>query len=169
MSFTQTDITKENLNPFETIGNKWFLVSAGTKDSFNSMTASWGFMGVMWGKNCVITTIRPQRYTKEFIDKNEYFTFSFFSDEFKDALRFCGSHSGRDVDKMECTGLTPVDICGQVGFEQAEMVLVCKKLYVQEMKPQCFTDSSLIDKNYPQEDYHIAYYGEIVKAFVNNK
>ena len=97
-----------DFNPYKKIGKEWFLVTAGDESGWNTMTASWGFAGVMWGKNTFTTVIRPQRYTKEFIDKAEYFTISFFKEEYKKALSFCGSHSGRDCDKAKETGLTPV-------------------------------------------------------------
>lgn len=167
MNFREIDITGENLNPFDKIGKQWFLVSAGNKESFNTMTASWGFMGVMWNKNCVITAVRPQRYTKEFIDREELFTISFFSEKYRDALKFCGANSGRDCDKMKETGLVPVELDSTVSFEQAETVLVCRKLYAQEMKENCFVLPEVCDKNYPSEDFHTAYYGEIIKAYVN--
>lgn len=166
MSFVEIDILKENINPFSKIGKEWFLVTAGDIEKFNTMTASWGFMGVMWNKNCAITVIRPQRYTKEFIDNSEYFTMSFFGEECRDALKFCGANSGRDCDKMEKTGLIPVEIENAVSFEQAEMVLVCKKLYAQEMTEDSFVVKSISDANYQAGDFHIAYYGEVVKAFV---
>lgn len=166
MSFVEIDILKENINPFSKIGKEWFLVTAGNIEKFNTMTASWGFMGVMWNKNCAITVIRPQRYTKEFIDNSEYFTMSFFGEECRDALKFCGANSGRDCDKMEKTGLIPVEIENAVTFEQAEMVLVCKKLYAQEMTEDSFVVKSISDANYQAGDFHIAYYGEVVKAFV---
>lgn len=166
MSFVEIDIAKENLNPFEKISKEWFLVTAGDMENFNTMTASWGFMGFIWNKNCVVTVVRPQRYTKEFIDKNEYFTLSFFDETQRDALKFCGANSGRDCDKMAKTGLVPVKFDESVGFEQAKMVLVCKKVYAQEMKEENFVDKNLCDKNYPRGDFHTAYYGEIVKAYV---
>ncbi|NLZ46041.1 MAG: flavin reductase family protein [Clostridiales bacterium] len=165
MKFKEIDVTGLSLNPFNKIGKEWFLVSAGNKESFNTMTASWGFMGVMWNKNCVITAIRPQRYTKEFVDSNEYFTISFFDETHKDSLKFCGSHSGRDVDKMKETGLNPIDLKNSVGFLEAELILVCKKLYNQEMNVDSFIEKDLANANYPSNDYHTVYVGEIVKAF----
>ena len=75
-----------DFNPYKKIGKEWFLVTAGDESGWNTMTASWGFAGVMWGKNTFTTVIRPQRYTKEFIDKAEYFTISFFKEEYKKAL-----------------------------------------------------------------------------------
>lgn len=166
MSFVEFDIEKENFNPFEKISKEWFLVTAGEMGHFNTMTASWGFMGFIWNKKCVITVIRPQRYTKEFIDNSEYFTICFFDETQRDALKFCGANSGRDCDKMAKTGLAPMEFDGCVGFEQAKTVLVCKKVYAQEMKEENFVDKELCKKNYPTEDYHTAYYGEIVKAYV---
>ena len=166
MAFVEIDILKEELNPFSKIGKQWFLVTAGNIEKFNTMTASWGFMGVMWNQNCAITVIRPQRYTKEFIDNSEYFTMSFFGEECRDALKFCGANSGRNCDKMEKTGLTPVEVENSVAFEQAEMVIVCKKLYAQQLNKDSFVIGEICDANYGAGDFHIAYYGEIVKAFV---
>ena len=121
----------------------------------------WGFAALWWGKN---TCYKPQRYTKEFIDKG------FFKEEYKKALSFCGSHSGRDCDKAKETGLTPVFVSENgvevTAFAEADMVLVCKKAYVQEMKPECFVDTENDEKWYSDKDYHYQYIGEIVKAFV---
>ena len=109
MALKEIDIkTLENLNPFSKIADNWFLVTSGDESGYNTMTASWGSLGTMWGKSVAVTVIRPQRYTKEFIDKNEYFTVSFLKDGNKDKLSFCGSKSGRDFDKAKETGLTPV-------------------------------------------------------------
>lgn len=166
MSLKEINIENENFDPFRQIGERWMLVTAGTAENYNTMTASWGFAGVMWGKNCAVTVIRPQRYTKEFIDREEYFTLSFYGDEMKDALRFCGSRSGRDFDKAKETGLVPVETDGTVTFEQAQLTLVCKKLYVQEMNKECFCDKTLAEANYPTGDLHTAYIGEIIKAYI---
>ena len=157
---------KLGLDPVTKIGGDWMLVTAGDESGFNTMTASWGFTGVMWGKPCAEIVIRPQRYTKEFLDKNDFFTLSFFGAEQKAALAFCGSHSGRDTDKVKETGLTPMFTDGTAAFEQAKMILVCKKLYAQPMSGEFFTDRDLDGANYAQGDYHTAYIGEIVKAYV---
>ncbi len=154
-----------DINPFKMIGKDWMLVTAGDETGWNTMTASWGFMGVMWGKNVAVATIRPQRYTKEFIDKSEYFTLSFFEEEFRPALSFCGKYSGRDKDKAAETGLVPVFADNTTAFEQAKTIIVCKKLYAQEMKPECFIDKSCDEQWYPGKDYHTAYIGEIVAVY----
>lgn len=170
-----------DFNPYKKVGKDWFLVTAGNESGWNTMTASWGFAGVMWAKNTFTTVIRPQRYTKEFIDKAEYFTISFFGEEMKKALSYCGAHSGRDCDKAKETGLIPMFIKDSsevyggeysfdvTSFEQAELVLVCRKSYVQKMLPECFTDKANDEKWYAAKDYHFQYIGEIVQAYVKEK
>ncbi len=160
-----SDLGKD-FDVFTKIGSEWMLVTAGTPESFNTMTASWGFAGIMWNKPCVITAIRPQRYTKEFIDREGSFTLSFYPADMRKALAFCGSNSGRDVDKCEKTGLTPMLAEGSVAFEQASRVLVCRKLYAQEMSGEGFFDKSIVSEQYSRDDYHTAYYGEIIAAYV---
>ncbi len=99
MAFKEIPIGSLTFNPFEKIGKEWFLVTAGDENGYNTMTASWGFMGVMWNKNTMTTVIRPSRYTYEFIEKAGLFTVSFLPEEKRPALNFCGSRSGRDFDK----------------------------------------------------------------------
>ena len=77
MKFTKKNVTELQENFINAIGNEWMLITAGTADGFNTMTASWGFVGEMWGKHCAIAAIRPQRYTKQFVDQNEYLPFPF--------------------------------------------------------------------------------------------
>ena len=163
MQYKDINLLKENINPFEDIGKGWCLITAGNEQGFNTMTASWGFFGVMWGKNVATIVIRPQRRTVDFLRKSDNFTISFFDEEHRDILKYCGSHSGRDVDKIKETGLTPFSIDGTISFEQAKRVFVCKKLYEQKIDPECFIDKNLLS-NYPINDYHIAFVGEIVKA-----
>lgn len=159
-------LTALDLNAFKKIGQQWMLVSAGDESGWNTMTASWGFAGVMWGKNAFSVVIRPQRYTREFIDNSEYFTVCFFGEQHKKALAFCGGHSGRDCDKAKKTGLVPVFTNGSVVFEQAEMAFVCKKMYAQTMRSDCFVDKAADEQWYANGDYHIQYIGEIVSAYV---
>lgn len=160
------NIITEQVNPFKMIGKDWMLVTAGNENGWNTMTASWGFMGVMWGKNVATAVIRPQRYTKEFIDKSDYFTLSFFDESSKKVLTYCGSHSGRDVDKAKETGLTPIFEDGITMFKEAKTVIVCRKLYVQNMVPESFIENDINEKWYANKDYHIQYIGEIVAVYV---
>lgn len=150
---------------FKKIGSEWMLVTAGTAERYNTMTASWGFAGIMWNKPCAITAIRPQRYTKEFVDNNNLFTLTFYPDEYRKALAYCGANSGRDVDKAAETGLVPVSGDGFVAFEQANLVLVCRKLFAQDMTADCFIDKQIIPQQYPGNDFHTAYYGEIIEVY----
>lgn len=166
MSFTQINPQELKFNPFGAIGKQWMLVTAGDKIKSNTMTASWGGVGVLWNKNAVTCYIRPQRYTREFMDSQEYFSLSFFSEEYREQLTYCGRNSGRDVDKTAQTGLTLCNEFEAPCFEEAETVLICKKLYVDEIKPECILHTETDSANYPNKDYHIVYIGEIVKALV---
>lgn len=148
----------------ELISDNWGLVTAGNAEKFNTMTVSWGGLGEIWGKDAVFIFIRPQRYTYEFLENEELFTLSFYGDECKDALKICGSKSGRDIDKVAATGLTPVFTDGSVTFEQAEYTLVCRKMASQFIDPAGFEDKN-IEKNYSSADYHKVYIGEILKVY----
>lgn len=166
MAFREIAIDELKLNPFTEIGTKWMLITAGDAKKHNTMTASWGAMGVMWGKNVVTVYIRPQRYTKQFVDSQDTFTLAFFGESYKKALNICGTKSGRDCDKEKEAGLTPYYVDGTTAFEEAEMILVCKKQYHQDMKPECFDVPENDSKWYPEKDYHTLYMAEITKVLV---
>ena len=152
-------------NPFSLIGDDWGLVTAGAADSLNTMTVSWGGVGIMWNKPAAFIFIRPQRYTFEFLERGDCFSLCFFDEEYRKALAFCGSKSGRDVDKVKETGLTPAFTDGGVPyFEEAKLVLVCKKLYGQFLNADGVTDEAVVAPNYSGDDYHKMYIGEIVQV-----
>ena len=160
---TPSEITN---NPFDLIGKDWALVTSGNSDKFNTMTVSWGGVGIMWGKPVTYTFIRPQRYTFEFMEKNGYFSMSFFDETQRDALKFCGSKSGRDYDKVKETGLTPAFTEDSVPyFEEAKLVLVCKKMYSQFLNEESIEDTESVAKWY-DNDYHKMYVSEITKVLV---
>ena len=159
------DIKSLEFSPFVKIGDEWALVTAGSSENYNTMTVSWGGLGVLWGVPSATIYIRPQRYTHEFVEKNELFTISFFKSEYKKTLSFCGSHSGRDCDKAKETGLTPIELDGTTSFEEAELILVCRKKYSQDMTADSFLDKSLLEKWYPNNDLHTLYIGEIIAAY----
>ena len=163
--YKEINIRELKDNFVKMISNDWALLSAGKKDDFNTMTVSWGGIGELWGKDVCFVFVRPQRYTFDFMEKNDYFSLSFFGGEFKKELGICGSKSGRDIDKMEATGFTPVDFDVAVGYEQAKVNLVLKKLAYQDMKPDGFIDESIM-ANYANNDFHRVYVGEIVKVVV---
>lgn len=150
-------------NSFDLIGKEKLLLSAGTKENWNTMTASWGTMGVLWNKNVVSVVIRPQRYTYEFFEREPYFTVTVLEAGREDAYRICGTKSGRDCDKISLAGLTPLVQNQALTFEEARLAVVCKKIYVQDLDPNGFLDPQ-IHQNYPLKDYHRLYCGEIVEV-----
>lgn len=151
-------------NPLKMISDDWALLSAGNEKGFNTMTVSWGGIGELWGKDVAFIFVRPQRYTKEFIDREGIMTLSFFGGEYKKELAFCGKNSGRDFDKMKETGLNPVFADGTVYIEEAKNVLILKTLAVTQMTPESFLDKTIEPDCYPNKDYHIVYIAEIVKT-----
>ncbi len=157
-----------NDNVFSLIGADWMLITAGTMESYNTMTASWGGMGVLWNKNVCFCFVRPTRHTYSFMEKSECFTLSFFTEKYRKVLNYCGSHSGKDVDKVKETGLTPVkSASGAVYFAEARLVMECGKMYFQDIDPSHFLKSG-IDGLYPQKDYHRMYIGEILNCLVTS-
>ena len=164
MAFTKINIAEQSFNPFDLIGKQWMLISAGTEKKWNTMTASWGGVGVIWGKPSATCYIRKSRYTKEFVDNSEYFTLSFLQEGHRDALNLLGSKSGRDMDKMNDNGLTPIFLDGQPTFEEAQLVLICRKRGVSDIAPSDMSDE-VCEKWYGDKDYHTMYIGEIVAAY----
>lgn len=152
-------------NAVSIFDDRWALLTSGDADSYNTMTVSWGMMGELWNKDVCTVFVRPQRYTYEFMEKNDGFTLSIFPEEYRKALSFCGSKSGRDYDKAKETGLVPFKREQGIAFEQAEIIINCKKLYVQDMKEDCFLDKSIIDKCY-NGDFHRIYVGEITEVLI---
>ena len=160
-------------NPMTMIGEEWMLITAGNEErGYNTMTASWGHLGAIWnrpGQHSMPTAViyvRPQRYTKEFTDREKLFTLSVFDESYKKALGYLGSHSGRDEDKIAKTGLTPLFIDDTTGFAEAKLVLVCRKLYQAPLLESGFVDPELVENNYPRRDFHEVYIGEIIKVLV---
>ncbi len=164
--FINKDISALSGDFFTKLKKEWMLVTAGNKNSFNTMTASWGGIGILWNKNVSFVFIRKSRYTLEFVDSNEYYSLSFFNGKLMDKLLFCGRNSGRDTDKIKETGLIPVFDNKAPYFEQAETILVCRKLYKQEMTTENFIDKDLISEYYSDNDIHDIFVGEIVDVLV---
>lgn len=139
------------------------LLTAEKEGKANTMTASWGGLGVMWGKNVSYTVIRPQRYTKEFIENSDTFSISFFEAAYKKHLSYLGAVSGKSEDKIQKSGLTLMHIDNTPTFEEASIVIVCRKLYAQDFKPEFFIEKANDEKWYPNKDYHKLYISEVVK------
>jgi len=160
--FKSVDPYELGLNAPKRIGKEWMLVSSGDGSGWNTMTASWGGMGELWGKPVAFAFVRPSRHTFSFMEKHERFTLSFFPRTMKPALDFCGSRSGRDVDKAREAGLSPFFIeAGGVGFEQADTVIVCEKAYSCAIDPALFAKPELLAQCYPQGDFHTMYVGVV--------
>ncbi|MBN1433836.1 flavin reductase family protein [Candidatus Fermentibacterales bacterium] len=158
-------------NVFRMIADSWMLVTAGDIQRFNTMTASWGFMGEIWNRDVCVAVVRPQRYTFGFMEASDGFTLSFFDDGHgvserdREVLSFCGSHSGRDTDKLAATGLEPFDAgAGRIGFRQASLILVARKLYAQDLEERLFLDPGIPREVYPTKDFHRMYVGEIERV-----
>jgi flavin reductase (DIM6/NTAB) family NADH-FMN oxidoreductase RutF len=151
-------------SPFSAIGREGMLITAGSVKCYNMMTASWGAWGVLWHRNVCFCFVRPHRYTFTFLEEGDRFTLSFFDKKYKKVLDFCGSCSGREVDKMKGAGLTAVSGGkGVVYFKEARLVIVARKIYHQDILPENFLDPRIED-NYPKKDYHRMYVGEVVQC-----
>ena len=154
-------------NLFDTIDNEWMLITAGTPESFNTMTASWGTTGILWNKPIAICFVRPQRYTFQFIEKADLYTLTFFDRQHKHILQHCGTTSGRDTDKIKDTGLEPVvSANGGIYYKQARLVLECRILYKDRIEENNFVVKEVIGRNYPSKDFHTFYIGEIVECLL---
>ena len=154
---------KDNL--IKCFAEEWSLITAGNATGYNMMTASWGFFGEMWGEDSIAVVVRPQRYTMEFLDKSDYFTVSFYGDN-KAIHKICGNKSGRDVNKSLESGLSPVAGEKYVYFKEARMVLVVKKQFVQPLDELKFIDKSVVERWYPEKDFHNLIIGKIEKVLI---
>lgn len=164
--FRTVSLKSCNENVFKLFHQDWMLVTAGTLDSFNMLTASWGGLGILWETEVAMCVIRPTRHTFGFMEKSDTFTLSFFDEKYRKALKFCGKKSGKYVDKAKMAGLTPVKgRDGGIYFEEARMVFECRKLYWSDMDPAHFCNPKL-DNYYPEKDYHRIYYGKILTCYL---
>ncbi len=160
--FIEIDPLELEGNIFREIGKDWMLISAGNEQAFNTMTASWGGMGVLWNANVTFAFVRPSRYTYGFLEKEKYYSLSFPGAAGRRALQICGSKSGRDTDKTAEAGLTPLFDAQAPYFAEAEYSLVCRKLYYQDLDTAHCLDPTLMS-SYKDGDVHRMYVGEIVK------
>lgn len=105
MFFKKMELSDLQCNPFDMIGKSWYLLTSGTPEDYNTMTASWGAMGEIWGAPSFHCVVRTNRYTLQYLDRNELFSACFFDPGYKPALQFCGTHSGRTAirrNKPDC-------------------------------------------------------------------
>ncbi|MDR1469518.1 MAG: flavin reductase [Spirochaetaceae bacterium] len=171
--WVEKDIREFSGAPAKRIGDEWMLISAGDvssdKGNWNTMTASWGGLGVLWGKNVAFMFIRPVRHTFSFVNAASLFTLSFFDTSHHKALGIAGAQSGRDIDKAAGCALTPIVFAGgaadgAVSFKEAKDIIVCKKLYTHDFDPARFLDPSIDSACYPAKDYHRMFIGEVVSV-----
>lgn len=164
----KTEVENLDRNAVEMIGHQWMLITAGTPEKFNTMTASWGGLGYVWNRPVAYVLVRPNRYTHGLIDEQGRFTLSFMGEEYRSALKICGTISGRDHDKMAEAGLRPwLTEAGQVAIADAEVVLECRVIYSDFLKDAHFKNRPEVDKWYgPDNPLHELYMAEITGAWV---
>lgn len=169
MSFKQISPEELNQNPFVAIGSEWMLIAAEKGGKTNAMTASWGGVGIMWGKPAAFAFIRQTRYTKEFVDAGDHFTLNFFGGKFKKELGYFGRVSGRDEDKIAKTGMNVSTVENVPVFDDATTVLVCRKMFTQKLDEAGFIDRKVLEQNYEigsSDSMHSIYIVEIEKILV---
>ncbi len=151
-------------NPFNTIGQDWFAITTGMGDKVNAMTAGWGGMGVMWGKNVFFLVVRKSRYTHEIMDATEKLSVNFFPDkQGRMFLKYIGSVSGRDEDKIKSSH-THIDYDGDVPYiDEAKIVFICRKMAKFPMDTEGFLDDDIAEKWYKDGDEHDLYVVEVEK------
>ena len=162
------DLKNFNLAPLYKIDKEWALLTCGKKDNFNMMTISWGGFGTLWHKPIATIYVRPNRYTYDFIENNYYFTLSFYDENYKKDLGFLGSKSGRDIDKISYTKLTPEIIDNGITFKEANLTIVCKKIYFQDLDIQNI-QPNIADSFYNSEPVHRMYVGEVIDIIDKRK
>ncbi len=167
MNRQEINLKEFTLKPTALWSGRWLLLTAGDfeKGEYNSMTVAWGSLGTMWHKPFAQVVVRPQRYTFEFMEKYPDFTLSVLPADQIKTMQLMGSKSGRDEDKIALAGLTPMvsQTVGAPAFEEAELIMECRKIYRDVIKKDSFLDPDL-DSNYAQGDYHTIYFGEILKV-----
>lgn len=168
MKLKEIKIEDLDLNVFTSLAKDYALVSAGDKEKYNTMTVSWGGLGVLWGEPVATIYIRPTRYTKEFIDRHDRFTLTFFNG-YKKELGVLGSVSGRDRDKIKEVDFHVTFLNETPTFQEGKIVFVCKKLYYDTIKPELFFDDTLDTKWYPLKDYHTLYMAKIEHVYVKDE
>lgn len=162
-SFENKDPFSFSDNLLHKINKNWFLITAGNLNKYNMMTASWGTFGILWNKPVAQIFVRPSRYTHQFIQNTDIFSISFFNSSYKEILSLLGSKSGRNLDKMNISGLTVIKYDNDaVYFDESDEVLVCKKIYETKLDYQKIPEDSLNDF-YPENDYHSVFIGQIIR------
>ncbi|MCQ2282403.1 MAG: flavin reductase family protein [Bacteroidales bacterium] len=164
-----TEIKPEELNAnvFDLMDKDWMILSAGKEGDMNMMTIGWGQLGVLWNKPVLTVYVSTSRYTNEFVEREGRFTVTAFPEQYRDALKYLGSVSGRDEDKLKGSGFTAeFTENGSPIYKEANLAIECKKIYTQQ-----FDQSLLRDEQkdwYAQRGIglHVMYIGEIEHIWV---
>lgn len=156
-------------NAIQLISNDWMLITAGNEKSYNSMTASWGALGEIWETPVSFIMVRDSRYTYQFVETNATYTLSFFTEDYRGALKIMGTRSGRDTNKIKEAGLTPVVLpSGDMSFAEAYMIIECRKIYAQPFEEGNFIDANVFNQMYAdsKKSMHTQYIGEILNVWM---
>ncbi len=170
-SFAEIPIQSLDLRPFSVVGNEKMLLCAIKRDgSFNLMTVGWGGFGVMWGSPCVFYAVRPERHTFSFVEDGEKISLSVLETKYAPILSYCGTHSGRDEDKLKGSGLHPIRLFnGQIGYEEARLIITAKKCYSAPLVKEGFTENEYNERWYGERgEYHTLYFSVIEKIYRRN-
>ncbi len=146
---------------FMKFDKEWALLTAGSLDDHNAMTISWGGMGTLWHKPVVTVYVKPVRHTYEYMEKNDYFTVSFYPERYRKALMLMGSKTGRDCDKDKEAGLTAETVGESVTYKEAEITLLCRKIYFNDLDTANMS-ADVVRTNYTAEAPHRMYLGEVI-------
>jgi flavin reductase (DIM6/NTAB) family NADH-FMN oxidoreductase RutF len=162
-------VARLSVEPVDLWMNRWLLLTSGTIEDCNMMTVAWGSIGCMWSRPFAQIVVRPQRHTRGYVDRSDSFTLCAFPRTYRKDLETLGTLSGKDGDKLGKTGLSLKESAevAAPSYNEADLVLECRKIYQQDMDPAGFLDGA-IRKNYPDDDYHRIYFGEILAVFVND-
>lgn len=153
-------------NIIKLLAEDWMLITAGGENNFNMMTASWGGLGHLYGKPVAFCFIYPSRHTYQLMEKGDTYTLSFYTETHREALKYCGSHSGKNEDKVTGSQLTPITTpTGSRAFEEAWMIIECKKMVSQTFAPEALHDEKLKDE-WSGKPLHKMYIGEITNVWV---
>ena len=162
--FEKVNFSEVQNEMYEKLSNEGCLLLVGTKEHHNNMTIGWATHGVLWSKPVIISYVKPTRYTYEFSNKYDTFSICYFEND-RETLKICGTKSGRDINKDEVCNLHPVLLDGEIAYEEASLVITCKKLYQDDFKKENFLDMSIYDKRYFDDLPHRFYVGEVINVY----
>jgi flavin reductase (DIM6/NTAB) family NADH-FMN oxidoreductase RutF len=160
--FTAIDPKTFSGNAIKMIGADWMLIAAGTKTSYNMMTAAWGGLGYLWNKPIAFIFVRPSRFTYTFLENHQKFSLNFFTQKYREILQLCGSKSGREIDKMNEISLTALEQNETIYFKEVVLALLCKKWYYHDISADNFVQQMPVSFYQKEDDLHRMYIGEIV-------